>query len=163
MGYEILEMQLSDIDICAEVIRRSFLTVARDFGLTQENCPTNGAFIQPSRLLSDRQKGAFMYKLVEDNTIIGFMSLVPKDACAVELEKLAVLPEYRHGGYGKILLQYAREKSLSLGFRKITIGIIEENTRLKKWYSDFGFIHTGTKNFPHLPFTVGFMELILDE
>ena len=30
---------------------------------------------------------------------------------------------------------------------------------LKAWYQSQGFIHTGTKTFDHLPFTVGFMEL----
>jgi len=41
----------------------------------------------------------------------------------------------------------------------ITIGIIEENTRLKEWYKAYGFVHTGTKKFEHMPFTAGFMEL----
>jgi len=41
----------------------------------------------------------------------------------------------------------------------MTIGIIEENEKLKKWYSDLGFVHIGTKKFEHLPFTVGFMEI----
>ena len=44
---------------------------------------------------------------------------------------------------------------------EITIGIIEENTVLKNWYADHGFVHTGTKKFPHLPFTVGFMTYML--
>ena len=45
------------------------------------------------------------------------------------------------------------------GGEVIQIGIIEENTRLKRWYERFGFVATGTKRFAYLPFTVGFMEL----
>jgi hypothetical protein len=50
-----------------------------------------------------------------------------------------------------------------LGGHKISIGIIEENTVLKRWYSNNGFIHLGTKTFDHLPFTVGFMEAVIAE
>ena len=46
-------------------------------------------------------------------------------------------------------------------FNKIKIGIVEENTVLKEWYKTFGFVHTGTRKYEHLPFTVGFMELEL--
>lgn len=45
--------------------------------------------------------------------------------------------------------------------KRITIRIIEENVVLKKWHFTYGFIHTGTKNIPSLPFTVGFMEMTL--
>lgn len=40
----------------------------------------------------------------------------------------------------------------------LSIGIINENKVLKQWYSSFGFNETGFKKFPHLPFTVCFME-----
>ena len=73
-------------------------------------------------------------------------------------EKLAVLPQYRHNGYGKKLIAFAKEKAKEMGAAKITIGIIEENARLKNWYASNGFIHTGTREFSHLPFIVGFME-----
>lgn len=46
-----------------------------------------------------------------------------------------------------------------LAANKIKIGIVEENTILKEWYEKIGFVHTGTKKFEHLPFTVGFMEI----
>ena len=41
----------------------------------------------------------------------------------------------------------------------MTIGIIEENNRLRDWYIRQGFSHIGTKVLPHLPFTVGLMVL----
>lgn len=76
------------------------------------------------------------------------------------LDHLAVLPSYRHLGLGKELVAYAADYAKDhLGAQKIQIGIVEENTVLKAWYQSQGFIHTGTKQFDHLPFTVGFMEL----
>ena len=79
---------------------------------------------------------------------------------SVELNNLAVLPEYRHLGIGKELVDYSITYSKNiLGANKIKIGIVEENTILKEWYEKIGFVHTGTKKFEHLPFTVGFMEI----
>lgn len=79
---------------------------------------------------------------------------------SVELNNLAVLPEYRHLGIGKELVDYAITYAKNiLGANKIKIGIVEENTILKEWYEKIGFVHTGTKKFEHLPFTVGFMEI----
>lgn len=37
------------------------------------------------------------------------------------------------------------------------IGIVEENTMLKKWYEANGFIHIGTEKFDFFPFTCGYM------
>lgn len=90
------------------------------------------------------------------------MSLSKEDDATFELHNLAVLPELRHNGYGKMLLDYAKDKVVSLGGSKIKLGIIEESTVLKKWYIQNGFIHTGTKKLDHLPFTSGYLEWIGD-
>lgn len=78
-----------------------------------------------------------------------------------ELNNLAVLPEYRHLGIGKAMVDYAVKMVKTYGGTKISIGIIEENTQLKDWYLKLGFNHISTRKFEHLPFTVGFMELNL--
>ena len=43
------------------------------------------------------------------------------------------------------------------GVTRVEIGIISEDTQLKDWYRQFGFVQTGTKAFDHLPFVVAFM------
>lgn len=88
------------------------------------------------------------------------MFLLQKNSdTSFKMNNLSILPEYRHKGYGKELLDVCKNKVKELGGNKITIGIIEENTKLKEWYIAYGFIQTGTRKFGHLPFTVGFMEL----
>ena len=58
---------------------------------------------------------------------------------SVELNNLAVLPEYRHLGIGKELVDYAITYSKIIpGANKIKIGIVEENTILKEWYEKSG-------------------------
>ncbi len=148
---------------CLEVIHRSFATVAVDFGLTRENCPKHTSFIPIEYLQNQLQWGWLLFGLYDAEKIIGYMSLSHKDDGAYELHNLAVLPEYRHKGYGRMLLDHSKEIVQNLGGQKIMIGIIEENTKLKDWYTANGFVHTGTKKFDHLPFTVGFMEWLRDK
>ncbi|SDN94060.1 GNAT family N-acetyltransferase [Acetanaerobacterium elongatum] len=157
-AYEIKAVQDAELDTCANVIRQSFLTVAKDFGLTPENCPSNGAFMKNERLLAEKEKGNLMYALYADDIIVGFAAIGKLPDGTFTIEKLAVLPEYRHNGYGRVLIDYAKEQIKRLGGTKISIGIIEENIVLKNWYMTNGFKSTGTKVFEHLPFTVGFME-----
>jgi GNAT superfamily N-acetyltransferase len=161
MNANILPVSAEDLDRCAEVIRESFLTVANEFGLTQENCATNGAFLQTERLVADLNKGNLMFGLFRGGEMIGFMQLEHGLDDAVILEKLAVLPGSRHHGYGLMLLEFAKETARQMGGSKLLAAIIEENIVLRQWYLDNGFIHTGTKKFPHLPFTVGFLEAAL--
>lgn len=157
----IKEIEFVDLDDCLLVIRKSFATVADEFHLTEQNAATNGAFMKMERLHRDFDNGVIMFGYFDANKIVGFMQLASKDKEVYEFQKLAVLPEYRHKAYGKKLIDFAKDKVMSDGGRKITIGIIEENKQLKEWYLKNGFVHTGTKKFEHLPFTVGFMELHL--
>ena len=160
MQVTIRPLRPEQLPACAEVIRQGFAGVAREFGLTKENCPSNGAFITEELLRQAVEKGHLFYGLFEDGVLAGCMALEPQDEADVfELGRLAVLPEKRHHGYGKRLIDEARRRAKELGARKIVIGIIEENTRLRQWYTDYGFVHTGTRVFAHLPFTVGFMEI----
>ncbi|MGI6004905.1 MAG: GNAT family N-acetyltransferase [Christensenellales bacterium] len=158
MHYDIFEVDRGDLAGCAEVIRAGFATVAEAFGLTEENCPTNGAFIRLEHLQAHRLRGDLMYGLSRGGRMIGFMQLEKQDERTWELEKLTVLPQVRRRGYGKILLDFAKEQVIALGGSVLTVGIIEENTWLKNWYLRHGFIHTGTRSFDHLPFVVGFMR-----
>lgn len=99
-----------------------------------------------------------MYALYAGKKIIGYMSLSKESNDAYELHNLAVLPEYRHNGFGKRLLDHAKDIVKSLGGSMIQISIIEESTVLKNWYIANGFVHIGTKKFDHLPFTSGYLE-----
>jgi ribosomal protein S18 acetylase RimI-like enzyme len=161
--FEIRRASEKDLDECIWVIREAFSTVTTEFNITQENCPTNRAFIEKVHLLEDFEKGNLMYVLAADQRIVGFMQLKYDQERSYELKNMAVLPGKRHMGYGKALLDFAKAQVLELGGSVIEIGIIEENTILKNWYIANGFKHIGTKKFDHLPFTVGFMEYAVGE
>ena len=147
-----------DIENSAAVLRRAFGTVALDFNLTPENCPTNPAFCTSEHLVKMQKRGIVLYKLTGKQ--IGFIAIEKsqKESGIFYIERVAVLPENRHGGYGRQLMDFAMEQIRDQGGERISIALIDGHTVLKKWYKDQGFRETGTKDFVHLPFRVCFME-----
>ena len=91
----IRNVQAADLPACLEVIRKSFATVAEEFGLTPENCPTHTSFVPLSRLEGEFQRGNEMYALFQGEVMVGVAQLASQGDGAFELKKLAVLPEYR--------------------------------------------------------------------
>ena len=156
---EIRQLKREELGEAARVVRGAFATVAAELGLTEENCPTNGAFLPEGRLEAQFDAGVRMAGAFDGDVMIGFAALDLSDAEKPELEKLSVLPQSRHQGAGKLLVGWAAEQARAAGAAALRIGIIEENVRLRAWYEGLGFVHTGTRVFAHLPFTVGFMEL----
>ncbi len=157
----------------ARVIRDSFKTVAQEFSLTRRIAPTHPSFITSRQLSEIKENGLLFYGLfinrlrvgrlqvarpVVGGHQVGFVAIQTAADGVFYLEKLAVLPEYRHGGYGRLLVKtvvdYARDNHGS----KVSLGMINEHTVLKNWYLSLGFKETGVKNFVHLPFTVCFMD-----
>lgn len=150
--------RLKDFQEGAAIIRDAFITVATDLHLTEENAPSNPAFMGSEILAQMDEKGVELYMAYEDGQPIGFVALEQANPRTGYLEKLAVLPEHRHKGYGEKLVEFVVDRARSLGIERISIGIINENVVLKDWYLRLGFKETGTKRFSHLPFEVCFME-----
>lgn len=153
------EENTAPIPELTKVIRSSFLTVAVDFNITKKNAPRNPAFMTPERLAEIMETGSkfWVYKQCKD--ILGCVSIAEtKEEDVFMIELLSVLPEYRHKGIGKELLNFACNEIYLLGGKKVHIGIIEENTILKKWYEMFGFAEIEIKKVSTLPFTVCVME-----
>ncbi|MBQ9150907.1 MAG: GNAT family N-acetyltransferase, partial [Clostridia bacterium] len=99
-----------------------------------------------------------MFGLYASNQLIGYLSLSEVGEGVFELHNLAVLPAYRHRGFGKLLLDHAKETVRHLNGHTITLGLIDEDTRLKDWYTANGFVYVGARKYDHLPFTSGYME-----
>lgn len=159
----IREVNRGDIPICAEVIKKSFQTVADEFGFTAENAPGFTAFSTSAERLYWNMDSEHrpMYVFCDNDIICGYYSILLQENNECELNNLAVLPEYRHGGIGKKLLKHCFETAKRMGCTVINIGIVEENTVLRKWYEQNGAIHTGTQKFDFFPFTCGYMKKFL--
>jgi ribosomal protein S18 acetylase RimI-like enzyme len=141
-----------------KVTKDSFATVAVDLNLNEQNCPTHPAFISLAGLKKLRDKGARTFGLFQGSRQIGFVAIEKASDDLYYMEKLAVLPEYRHRGFGKRLMDFVFDYVRGENSATISIGIIDESKVLKNWYRDYGFVETGTRRFEHLPFVVCFME-----
>jgi GNAT superfamily N-acetyltransferase len=146
------------IEKSAGIICEAFQTVARDFGLTRENNPTHPSFITAAQLGEIKARGLHLFGLFQSNLQVGFVAIGPAQNGVFTLEKLAVLPKYRHDGYGKVLVRFALDYAVLQKANKVKLALINEHTVLKNWYLGQGFSETSVEKFPHLPFTVCFME-----
>ncbi len=151
----------SEMQVVVSLLRRACATVAMRFGLTEENCPKSPAFYTEERVKADLARGVRYYFLEEDGEVCGCVAREKASPEVGYLERLAVLPERRGQGFGRALVEHVLAEARSIGLRRVSIGIISEDTRLKAWYRQFGFVETGRKTFEHLPFTVAFMEIAL--
>ena len=149
----------NDAETLASVLRWSFATVAKRFGLTLENCPKSPAFCTRQRVDEDIARGMRFYLLEEAGCARGCVALEQAGPNVVYLGRLAVLPEHRSTGLGKALVRHALEEARAGGATRVEIGLIAADAQLKEWYRQFGFEQTGTKTFDHLPFVVAFMAV----
>jgi diamine N-acetyltransferase len=157
----IKELQYQDeLVICTRIIRDSFITVADDLRLTPENAPSNPAFITYDNVKDAQDKGVIYFGLYELNEMAGCIAIEKSrdNPKIFYIERLGVLPENRHKGFGRSLIDYAFNYVKIMGGMKISIAVIDENVVLKNWYLQYGFKETAIKKFSHLPFTVCFME-----
>jgi len=152
-----------DFQELAQLLNDSFGTVAVDFGLTIENCPTNSAFITSEELKSQLTENREFYAFHNEIAFIGFIAIERslREAGTYYIEKVAVHPNFRHEGIGEKLMLYAESRIEKLGGSRISIALIDSNVQLKKWYLKQGFTITETKIYEHLPFDVCFMEKYL--
>lgn len=152
----------SDIPECVDVIRNSFLTVAEEFGFTEQNAPRFTAFAATAERLGwQLEEGRPMFAYAEDGRIAGYYSLHVGENGECELNNLCVLPEYRHKKIGERLFSHAVSTAKGFGCTLMNIGIVEENQRLREWYEKLGARHIRTQKFDFFPFTCGYMTLEL--
>lgn len=159
----IREIRKDEIHNCVEVICKSFMTVADEFGFTVENAPRFTAFATTeNRLIYQmEQEQRLMFAFCEDGKIVGYYSLMKQNEKECELNNLCVLEEYRHKKIGEQLLEHAFSEAKKLGCSQVNIGIVEENVKLRKWYETHGVEHIGTEKYDFFPFTCGYMKKVL--
>ena len=155
----IREITDDELKRSARVIRDSFRTVAVEFGLTRENSPTHASFTTVTQLRKLKYKDARFFGLFIGKKQVGFAAIEKADDDLYYLEKLAVLPKYRHCGYGEELVKFTINYVNNENGNRISIGIIDEHTVLKNWYKRLGFKEITKKKFPQFRFTACFMEM----
>jgi ribosomal protein S18 acetylase RimI-like enzyme len=148
---------------CVRLLRSAFGTVARDFGLTEESAPTNAAFTTLENLQAHLQRGMTLFGTYCAFSLVGCVAVKKSkgDELVFYIERLAVSPEKRHRGLGGQLLLFAIETIRRNGGRTASIGVMDNNDRLKEWYRSKGFVQHDCRRVAHLPFKVCFMSIDL--
>ena len=130
----IREVKREDISVCVDLIRKSFMTVANELGFTEANAPRFTAFATTSDRLywqmDNENRQTYVFE--ENGILCGYYSLLMQNNEECELNNLAVLPEYRHNGIGKKLLNHAFDMAQNAGCKIVNIGIVEENAVFRK-------------------------------
>jgi GNAT superfamily N-acetyltransferase len=151
---DIAAADANDADLLATLIAAAFQDVAARFGLTRENCPGHTSFITADEVRRGMGFGNLYFMAVQDGTVCGAIAIrLPKDGASI-IEKVAVLPPYRHRGTGRRLMEHAFDEAKRCGASAAEIGIIAKQTDLRAWYESFGFRATRQTHYEHLPFDV---------
>lgn len=142
--HDIRKVTEKDIPECVEVVRRSFQTVADEFGFTAEKDPTFTSYATTEERLKLHMftEKRPMYACFVNGKIAGYYSL-HIDGGEIELSNLCTLPEYRHQKVGEALMFHSFDRARELGFSEITIGVVDANERVKHWYESHGFKKSG--------------------
>ncbi len=158
MDTQIRQADSADYETLAQIIRESFCDVAKRFALTPENCPTHPSNCQPDWIEAHIAKGAQYYLLQQNGRAIGCVAIERPKTHILYLERLSVLPDYRHRGYGVELVNFVFDHARQTRIFRVEIALIAEQTDLRRWYERRGFSASTTRNISHLPFQVLFMH-----
>jgi ribosomal protein S18 acetylase RimI-like enzyme len=74
---------------------------------------------------------------------VGFSTFVARPL--INIHDLAVIPEYRGRGIGRLLLEGVEAKGRELGCCKLTLEVREDNHRAQQLYDRFGFANTSSE------------------
>ncbi|MBK9157990.1 MAG: GNAT family N-acetyltransferase [Micropruina sp.] len=148
---------------CLEVIHVAFGTVAAAHGWTRDTVPDYTAFLPWADYQAQARSGGRVFAAVRDGRIVGCATLLASRRTPHRflLEKLAVLPDARHGGVGRRLVQRVAAEACALEGDTLGIAIVDEEVVLKNWYLALGFVQVRTATYAHLPFAVGYLDLSL--
>ncbi len=158
-GKTIRELVDTPLDDSVRIVRSAFGKVADELGITEECTPGFPAFVNLERLEEMRAGGAVFFGTFINGSQAGVVALEKEPAGEYYMKRLAVLPEYWHGGLGRALVDYVIDYAGKLGIGKLYLGMVNEQTALKNWYRKIGFRETAIKKFEHLPFSICFMEM----
>ncbi len=147
-----------DMELLTCMIKKSYRTVAERFQLTRENCPKHPSNCTLEWIEKDFEKGVRYFILEADAIPVGCAAIEHAEPDMCYLERLSVIPKYRKKGYGNLLVDHIKKEAKKIDVIHIGIGIIAEQTDLRNWYENQGFVCGETKQFDHLPFAVGLMK-----
>ena len=149
---------VNDAEDIAFIVSEANKDIAQQFNLNIKNASKHPSFCTTSWVLSEFKRGE-EYCLYKDGKIpAGCVAFEQPDDDTAYLNRLSVLPEFRHNGIGATLVRYVLDYSRTKDVKIVSIGIIADHELLKHWYLGLGFIEVSIQKFDHLPFAVRYLK-----
>ncbi|WP_437919381.1 GNAT family N-acetyltransferase [Sphingobacterium sp. LRF_L2] len=102
-------------------------------------------------IIEAMQKGQYFYLLETEETFVGFIALQSKKNHILRIEKLYLSPLVQGLGYGKELLEFAKQRALALGFRILELNVNRRN-KAYHFYLKQGFNVLSEVDIPYYNF-----------
>ena len=150
-----------DAPLLASILRRSFQDVAQEFGMNPDTFRWHPSNYQDDWIRDDMSNGITFFILEVKGLPAGCVGMTTPQDAACEMKRLGVLPERRHKGLGKTLVDHAIARATSLGLSRLNLELIAANARLRRWYEAMGFAYIGVRTIEDIPFEIGSMTLEL--
>ncbi len=132
-------IEIADSKIITHILNKAFMTVALQFNFTENSAPRFPAFIRSNVIEKQIHNGLKMYGYAINAQIVGCVGYSYYRDEIYFVERLATLPEYRHVGIGKKLMEYIENRIKEIGGTSAEIHVVDINETLVEWYKTLGY------------------------
>ena len=129
-------IELYDSHLITDILNKAFMTVALQFNFTKETVERFPAFMKSDIIDNQLKNGLKMYGYKEDNKIVGCVGYSLFNDKIYMIERLGTLPEYRHKGIGRKLMEFIENKIRKNGGEIAEIHVVDINEVLIEWYKN---------------------------
>jgi len=154
-GFTIITIQEDDVDILQALALRifyhSFAALNTDANM---KAYTDMAYNRKQLLEEINDPSSEHYFLNDGDKKIGFLKLNKgeaqsdiRDPESLEIQRIYIDPDYQGKGLGARLLEFAKERAMTLGLKYIWLGVWEKNPDAIRFYQRHGYEIFGSHPF----------------
>lgn len=140
----------------APIIKAAFLTPYLQYNL--EDYHHSGVNFSEEDFDRLQEKGAQWLMAYRYNDPIGCVAIYPFSQAQHRIHKLAVLPEHRGIGLGKLLMWHAERLAFDKGARRISLSCLGDDQPLVAFYKGLGYVLKSQKIYKKTNHTMAFLE-----
>ena len=147
MRFDIKLATPDDAKYCADIHAKSWLFAYSDIVPNEIIIEHNARWLMIwNKILANNKESHYVVTL--DDVVIGFLTIaVSRDKdlkeSFFEIIGLYLAPEYIDAGYGKQTMDWIKNEIKSRGYNKISLWVLEENNRARRFYEKAGFESDG--------------------
>jgi N-acetylglutamate synthase-like GNAT family acetyltransferase len=132
-------LEIYDSRLLTDILNKAFMTVALQFNFTKETVERFPAFMESNIIENQLKNGLKMYGYNINDKIVGCGGYsLYKDQIYI-IERLGILPEYRHKGIGTKLMVFIENKIKENNGKIAEIHVVDINKILVKWYKNMNY------------------------